>query len=61
MNLNVHTTHCNVNTIDTHLRSQFIRSIRDNDIRERSLQQKATVAFEEIAQNIKKIIESNTS
>lgn len=39
---------CKKSTIATHLRSQFIRGIRDNEIRERLLQQESLVTFEVI-------------
>jgi hypothetical protein len=55
--LKMHTTNCNFicpsckhSTTDTHLRSQFIRGVRDNDIRERLLQQKEDVNFQKIVE-----------
>ncbi|KAK9752423.1 hypothetical protein QE152_g4201 [Popillia japonica] len=50
INCNFNCPSCQASTIDTHIRAQFIRGIRDNDIRERLLQQKSTVSFEEIIQ-----------
>jgi hypothetical protein len=43
-------TSCKKSTNDTHLRSQFIRGIRDNDIRERLLQQKEDVTFAKVVE-----------
>ncbi|KAK9685168.1 hypothetical protein QE152_g38248 [Popillia japonica] len=50
INCNFQCTSCEASTIDTHLRAQFIRGIRDSESRERLLQQKATIKFEEIVQ-----------
>jgi hypothetical protein len=43
-------TSCKKSTNDTHLRSQFIRGKRDNDIRERLLQQKEDVIFAKVVE-----------
>ncbi|XP_031336315.1 uncharacterized protein LOC116165755 [Photinus pyralis] len=49
-NCNFKCENCSKSTINTHLRTQFIRGIRDSEIRERLLQQKSTATFEEIVQ-----------
>lgn len=46
-NCNFKCGNCNTSTNSTHLRSQFVRGIRDNDIRERLLQQDASKTFED--------------
>jgi hypothetical protein len=43
-------THCEQPTTETHLRSQFIRGVRDGEIRERLLQQAGAVTFEKIGE-----------
>lgn len=48
-NCNFSCESCKKSTITTHLRSQFIRGLRDNEIRERLLREKST-SFSEIIQ-----------
>jgi hypothetical protein len=40
-------TTCNTSTMDLHLRSQLVRGLKDGDIREKILQQGATMTFDE--------------
>lgn len=38
---------CNASTIETHLRSQFVRGVSDNNIRERILQKGSRITFDQ--------------
>jgi hypothetical protein len=62
-NLKMYTTYCNLvctsckkSTNDTHLRSQFIRGISDENIRERLLQQKEDVTFAKVVELVLAIV-----
>ncbi|KAK9687184.1 hypothetical protein QE152_g36633 [Popillia japonica] len=46
-NCNYFCENCKKPTLNTHLRSQFIKAVRDNEIRVRLLQQSTNITFEE--------------
>lgn len=48
INCNFKYSDCNASTLNVHLRSQFIRGIRDNNIREKLLQLPNLINFEEV-------------
>lgn len=47
INCNFNCSNCKKSTVDSHLRIQFIRGVRDNNIREKLLQENREITFEE--------------